>query len=75
VKLRPEDWLAGLALVLAHPFMDWFTFFGIVCICIICLVYLFYEAMEWWIDLSRKEVSHGCRSTMPDLQQVHISKQ
>ena len=64
MKLTRYNWLGGLYWVLLDPFIDWVTFFGIVCICIICLVYLFYDAMEWWIESSRKEVFHGRRSTM-----------
>ena len=75
--MRPKiaHWVAALYLVLIAPFITWDQFFVFCGALLFSLIYLFYEAMEWWIDLSRKEVLRGRRSTMLDLQQVHISKQ
>ena len=68
MKLRPENWLAGLALVVADPFIEWELFFYIVTLFIVCLAYLLHESIDWWIELSRKEVHpwpyiHNARST------------
>jgi hypothetical protein len=75
--MRPKiaHWVAALYLVLIGPFITWDQFFVFCGALLFSLIYLLHEAMDWWIELSRKETFRGRISTMPDLQRVHISKQ
>jgi hypothetical protein len=58
VKLRPEDWAAAVALVVADPFISWTMFYFMAIIFFASLVYLLYDegGFKRLIDLVGDEV-------------------
>jgi len=68
MKPKIAHWIAGLYLVIIAPFITWDQFFVFCGALLFSSIYLFYEAMEWWIDLSRKEVTWRSEGSVLSLE-------